>query len=93
MHGLRVSVERIEGHCNLPMLVGDGFTVDSRGRLYLPPGRPMCLWALQSLLPMLVLMQRTDPREGDWSSRGRQTLVCPDPRGGVHYRIEKVPAP
>jgi uncharacterized repeat protein (TIGR04076 family) len=91
MHRLSVTVERIEGHCNLPMLIGDRFIVDTHGRLTLPAGRPMCLWALQSLLPMLILMQRTDPREGDWASRSRQLLLCPDPRGRVHYRIERIP--
>lgn len=93
MHRLRVTVERIDGTCNLPMLIGDGFSVDVRGKLTLPAGKPMCLWALQSLLPMLILMQRSDPRDGDWASRSRQLLVCPDPKGRVHYRIERIPEP
>jgi uncharacterized repeat protein (TIGR04076 family) len=93
MHRLRVTVERIDGYCNLPMLIGDSFIVDERGRLTLPSGKHMCLWAMQSLMPMLILMPRSDPREGDWSSSSRQHMICPDPKGLVHYRIERIPEP
>jgi len=38
----RVTVERIDGYCNLPMLVGDYIIVDG-SRLIIPEDQHMCL--------------------------------------------------
>ena len=90
MHKLKITVEKIDGYCNLPMLVGDSFVVGERGKLSIPQGNYMCLWALQSMMPIFPLLQRSDPQKGDWARMSSQLFVCPDPKGGVHYRIERI---
>ncbi|UCF94487.1 MAG: TIGR04076 family protein [Desulfobacterales bacterium] len=92
MHRLKITVEKIEGYCNLPMLVGDSFTIEDRGQIVIPPGKFACLWALQSMMPIFPLLQRTETQKGDWSRQSRQVFVCPDPKGRVHYRIERITA-
>lgn len=91
MYRIRVTAERIDGYCNLPILVGDGFTVEG-GRITIPEGKHICMWALQSMMPIFPLLQRVEPREGDWTAKACQ-FVCPDPKGLVHYRIEREAAP
>ncbi|MEW5722295.1 MAG: TIGR04076 family protein [Thermodesulfobacteriota bacterium] len=89
MPRLKVTVERIDGYCNLPMLVGDYLLVEG-SRLTIPEGKHFCLWALQSMMPIFPLLQRTESTKGDWTGKVNQ-FCCPDPRGLVHYRIEKLP--
>lgn len=90
MHDLRVVVEEIEGFCDLPMKVGDYFEI-SGGRIHIPPGKYICLWALQSLMPMLPVKQRKIAEENDWIPH-TDRMTCPDPNGRVIYRIEVLPA-
>ena len=88
MGRLKVTVERIDGYCNLPMLVGDYLIVDG-GRLFIPQGKHFCMWALQSMMPIFPLLQRAPAEKGDWTNRVDQ-FCCPDPKGLVHYRIERL---
>jgi anaerobic carbon-monoxide dehydrogenase iron sulfur subunit len=90
MARLKVTVERIDGYCNQPMLVGDNFIVDG-GKIRLGNGEHVCMWALQSMMPIFPLMQRGGAQKGDWTSKAGQLFVCPDPNGLVHYRIERIP--
>ena len=85
---LKVSVERIDGYCNQPMLVGDHFFVDG-GKIRIPDGKHICMWALSSMMPIFPLMQRGTGEPTDWTSKD-QLFVCPDPKGRVHYRIERM---
>jgi uncharacterized repeat protein (TIGR04076 family) len=48
------------------------------------------MWALQSMMPIFPLLQRAQPEKGDWTGKGGQVFVCPDPKGRVHYRIERI---
>ncbi len=89
MYTLKITVEKINGYCNQPMLVGDTFFVDG-GKITIPEGKHMCLWALQSMMPVFPLLQRTGSAEGDWTSKPYQQFVCPDPKGMVQYRIERI---
>ncbi len=86
---LKVTVERIDGYCNQPLLVGDSFFVKG-GEITVPPGKHICMWALQSMMPILPLLQRAEPEKGDWTSKADQVFVCPDPKGKVHFRIERI---
>lgn len=88
MSKLRVSVLKIDGYCNQPMLVGDHFFVDG-GKIKIPDGKHICMWALQSMMPIFPLMQRGSNIKGDWTSKD-QVFSCPDPKGRVHYRIERI---
>ena len=88
MYSIRVTVERIDGYCNQPMLVGDSFTLDG-GKLRIPDGKYVCIWALQAMMPVFPLLQHAEvSAKDDWTRKAAQ-FVCPDPRGLVHYRIER----
>jgi uncharacterized repeat protein (TIGR04076 family) len=88
IYDLRVTVERIEGRSVCGLQVGDYFELTESSRLRIPEGRHFCLYALQSVLPLLPAKQRTLPDE-DWLER--DTLVCcPDPEERVVMRIERI---
>lgn len=86
MYDLRVTVDEIKGFCDLPMKLGDYFEVKG-GRIMIPQGKHICLWALQSIMPMLPLKQRKTNEENDWVPHTHR-MCCPDPNGMVIYRID-----
>ena len=88
LYDLRVTVERIEGRSVCGLEVGDYFELTESSRVRIPEGRFFCLYALQSVIPMLPAKQRKLPDE-DWLER--DTLVCcPDPEERVVMRIERI---
>ena len=93
MHELWVSVERSEGVCSSerPMGLGTGFFARN-GKLTFPQGGPICLFALQSILPMIPAKERIVDRgpTNDWMARIHH-VQCPDPKGRVIWRIEQRP--
>lgn len=89
MYDLRIVVEEVRGFCDLPMKPGDYIEVKG-GRLVIPDGKYFCLWALQSLMPMIPAKQRHIVEENDWLP-DTQRMVCPDPDGQVIFRFERVP--
>ncbi len=93
MHELWIEVERIEGACSSerPMELGTGFLVRN-GRLIFPNGGPICLFALQSILPLIPAKERIvdgDPNS-DWMAQVHQ-VQCPDPNGRTLWNIEQRP--
>ena len=89
MARIKVTVERINGHCNLPHLVGDHFFVDG-SRLMIPEGGHVCIWALQSMMPIFPILSVKDRLEaGHWVGKVK-TFSCPDPQGLVQFRLEVV---
>jgi uncharacterized repeat protein (TIGR04076 family) len=84
---LRVEVETVDGHCTSRMKPGDCFVLRS-GRIYIPPGRQFCLYALQAVLPLLPAKQRA-LEDGDWLKEECRVL-CPDPAGNVILRIDSL---
>ncbi len=88
MYRLKVTVERIDGYCNQPMIVGQYFFVDG-GKIMVPQKGYICLWALQSMMPIFPLFQRDDFSRDDWVRKANQ-FCCPDPKGKVYYRIERI---
>jgi uncharacterized repeat protein (TIGR04076 family) len=90
MHELWIEVERVEGTCTgpVPMKPGTGFSVRN-GSLIFPGGGPICLYALQSILPMLPAKERVmDGDPTDWIGRVHH-MQCPDPKGRTIWRIEQ----
>lgn len=85
MLDIKVVVEEVGGFCDLPMRVGDYFEVKG-GRIIIPPGKYMCLWALQSLMPLLPLKQRKLNELNDWVAETSR-VCCPDPNGRVIFKI------
>jgi uncharacterized repeat protein (TIGR04076 family) len=87
MYRLRISVEEVRGKCTAPHRPGDSFEV-WRGNIRVPDGKFVCLYSLQSILPLLPANER-ELAEGDWML-GARHVHCPDPDGGVVWRIDRI---
>ena len=87
MAKIKVTVEKVDGHCNLPMLVGDTFYLDG-SKLFVPDGKYVCIWALNSMMPVFpVLDNKADLPDSHWIKKVRH-FTCPDPKGKVLFRLE-----
>jgi len=86
LYDLRVTVERIEGRSVCGLAVGDYFEVTESNRI--PEGKHFCLYALQSVLPLLPAKQRRLPAE-DWLEQD-SLVACPDPDERLVMRIERI---
>jgi len=89
MAKIKVSVERIEGHCDLPMLVGDHFYVED-SKLYIPDGKYICIWALQSMMLIFPILAEKDKLDESHWVRRVKNFSCPDPKGRVQYKLEVI---
>ena len=89
MAKIKISVERIDGYCNLPMQVGNYFfVVDSK--LTVPEGQHVCIWALQSMMPIFPILEERDKLEdGHWVKKVKY-FSCPDPDGLVQFRLDVI---
>ena len=87
MARIKVSVERIHGYCNLPMQVGDYFYVED-SKLFVPDGKYICIWALQSMMPIFPILAAKEKLDDSYWIKKVQTFSCPDPKGLVQYRLE-----
>lgn len=85
---VRVTVSRIEGRSVCGLTVGDYFEVTNSSQIRIPAGGHFCLFALQSVLPLLpAVMRALDPN--DWLAR--DTLVaCPDPEERLIMEIRRM---
>ena len=88
LYDLRVTVERIEGRSVCGLQVGDFFDLTESSRVRIPEGRFFCVYALQSVLPLLPAKQRKLPDE-DWLEQD-SLVCCPDPEERVVMRIERI---
>lgn len=89
MGKIKVTVEQIDGYCNLPMLIGDYFFVDD-SKLIIPEGKHICIWALQSMMPIFpIFCAKEKLPASHWISSVKH-FSCPDPKGKVLYRIELI---
>lgn len=87
MAKIKVTVERIDGYCNLPMQIGDHFFVEN-SKLTVPEGKHICIWALQAMMPIFpILAESGKLSDGHWIKEVK-TFSCPDPKGRVQYRLE-----
>ena len=62
--------------------------VTESNRLRIPEGKHFCLYALQSVLPLIPAKQRQLPPE-DWLEQDN-LVSCPDPEERVVMRIERI---
>jgi len=88
LYDLRVTVERIEGRSVCGLEVGDYFELTESSRIRIPAGKHFCIYALQSVLPLLPAKQRQLPA-GDWLEQD-SLVCCPDPGERVVMRIERI---
>ena len=71
------------------MLVGDHFFIDG-SKLSVPEGKYICMWALQSMMPIFPILNVKDKLDdGHWIKTVRH-FTCPDPKGKVLFRLETV---
>ena len=91
MYELEVRVHKVMGTCTAdpPMKAGDSFTV-SNGDICIPEGGYICMWALQSMLPVITPKERAiaEGPEDDWIWRVHH-VQCPDPGGRVVFQITR----
>ena len=87
LYDLAVVVEEIEGNCTCNMQVGDRFFLRS-GKISMPDGADFCLYALQSVIPLLPAKQRKN-HPADWMETDAR-VVCPDPACRLIMRIDRV---
>jgi uncharacterized repeat protein (TIGR04076 family) len=92
VYELKVGVTKVLGRCTAdpPMKPGDYFTVRD-GDIRIPEGGYICLWALQSVLPLITPKEReiAEREDEDWMWRVHHAQ-CPDPDGRVIFKIERV---
>ena len=88
LYDIRVTVERIEGRSVCGLQVGDYFEVTESSHVRIPEGRHFCLYALQSVLPLIPAKHRSLPAE-DWLEQD-SLVCCPDPEERVVMRIERI---
>ena len=87
LYDLAVIVEEIVGHCTCDMAVGDSIYLKS-GKISLTNGRSFCLYALQSVIPLLPAKQRLN-HPADWMETDTR-VVCPDPACKLTMRIDRI---
>lgn len=88
MRDLKVEVTEIKFQCGARHQVGDTFYIKGKGRVVIPDGRGICVYAMSSLLPFLMLKQREDGGGDDWVPHVDE-LSCPDAQGVV-FKITQV---
>ena len=92
MYELKITATKVLGECtaNPSVKPGDTFTVRD-GDITTPDGGFICLWALQSMLPIITAKEREilEDKDQDWMWRVHH-VQCPDPAGRVIYKIERV---
>ncbi|MFN8375122.1 MAG: TIGR04076 family protein [Anaerolineae bacterium] len=87
LYDIKVTVEAIEGRSVCGMEVGDYFELTESSRLRIPAGKHFCIFALNSILPLLIAKQRL-LSSGDWLERD-SLVVCPDPDERLIMRMER----
>ncbi len=92
MYELEIKVTKVLGICTADpaMKPGDLFYVRN-GDIRIPNGGYICMWALQSILPLVTPKERklAEDRDEDWMWRVHHAQ-CPDPDGRVIFRIDQV---
>lgn len=88
LYDLRIVVDRIEGRSVCGMKVGDHVEITDSCALRLPAGQHFCLYALQSVLPLVPAKQRQG-HPADWMEHDSE-VCCPDPEERLVMRIERI---
>jgi len=86
LYDLQIVVVAIQGNCTCNMAIGDRFFMRS-GKISLQDGGDFCLYALQSVIPLLPAKQRQN-RPADWMETDSR-VTCPDPACGLIMRIDR----
>jgi len=87
IYDLAVVVESIDGNCTCNMRVGDSFFLRNSSNLSLPDGGHFCVYALQSVLPLLPAKQRLN-HPADWMETDSR-VVCPNLACQLVMRVDR----
>ena len=87
LYDLEVVVNRIEGKCTCDINIGDKFFLHG-GKISLPPQKDFCLYALQSVIPLLPAKQRMNDKS-DWIETDNE-VTCPDPACRLIMEIKRI---
>jgi len=87
LYDLQVVVEAVTGNCTCAMAIGDSVFLRG-GKVSIPDGADFCLYALQSVIPLLPAKQRL-LHPADWMETDTRAL-CPDPACGLTMRIDRL---
>jgi len=89
MHKVKITVKSVKGFCSAGYREGDHFFIEG-SKLTIPEGNHICIWALQSMMPVFPIFQERDRLADDhWVKQVKQ-FSCPDPKGLVQYRLELI---
>ena len=83
---LAIVVESISGNCTCNMTVGDTIYMKG-GKFSLPEGQDFCLFAFQSVIPLLPAKQRQN-HPADWMETDSR-VICPDPACQLVMKINR----
>ncbi|MFC2030433.1 TIGR04076 family protein [Chloroflexota bacterium] len=92
MYELKIAVAKVLGVCTADPAMKPGDAIFVRdGNLRIPRGGYICMWALQSILPLITPKERkiAEDRDGDWMWRVHRAQ-CPDPAGRVIFQIDQI---
>ena len=89
MSKIKITVERVDGCCSLPVLVGDYFFVED-DKISVPEGKYACIWAFQSMMPVFPILSAKDKMKDPHWLKSFNRFCCPDPKGKVLYRLEEI---
>ena len=84
---LKVIVEKIDGNCTCAMTVGDCFELKG-GKISITDQPDFCVYALNSVLPILPAKQRLN-HPADWMETDAR-VICPDPACKLIMRIDRI---
>jgi uncharacterized repeat protein (TIGR04076 family) len=91
MYQLKITATKVLGTCTAdpPMKPRDYITVRD-GDIRIPEGGYICLYALQSMLPVITPKEReiSEDKDEDWMWRVHH-VQCPDPQGRVIFKVER----
>ena len=80
-------------YVEIPVVVSKDKTIQLTNRqfVYILDDSVNLIYSLQSLIPLLPANER-ELEENDWMLRCRH-VHCPDPEGGVIWRIDRIESP
>ncbi len=85
---MRVTVDSISGRPVCGLKVGDYFEVTNSNQVRIPEGKHFCMYALQSVMPLLPAKQRQLTAD-DWLEQD-SLVACPDPEERLVMKIERI---
>lgn len=86
MTKIKVVVGEVNGTCTHSMKIGDYFIIKDY-KIKIPEGKHVCMWALNSLLPIFpLLLEKEQLNKNHWI-KDAQSMQCPDGKVRYYFKI------